>query len=174
MSMLSWLNRAEPHSRTNDVDHKNTQEDQHDENKSIIASARQVQDEVTIVGEQATASASVIKHKPVSVAEVKHGPMMVLNADKPHQPTFKFPMSSFGKQKRSFRAQCYAKYHWLHYNEADDTIICFYCMTADRRDLPTRMIFSQKQDSLIERKPLINSKKNMIKVFHIVKPLKWL
>ena len=155
LSLLSWLNKAVPISRTNDVNHKNTQENQHDEDQSIIVSARQVQDEVTIAGEQATASASVSKHRPVSVASAKHEPMMVMNPDKPHQPVFKFPMSSFGNQKRSFCPQCYAKYHWLHYNEADDTVICFYCMTDDRRDPQ----ITAYKDDIFTKKGFCNWKK---------------
>ena len=54
--------------------------------------------------------------------------------DKPHQP---FPSSTIGKQRRSFCSSWYSKYPWLHYQEASDSVLCFYChlpVTLNKED----------------------------------------
>lgn len=54
----------------------------------------------------------------------------------PHQPKLaSFPKRNYGKQKRSFVSAWYEKYHWIHYNEQDDSVLCHYCMTAEKRGL---------------------------------------
>lgn len=55
---------------------------------------------------------------------------------KAHQPLLRpFPLRSFGKQQRAFCATWYNKYPWLHYQEADDSVLCFYCVVAEKRGL---------------------------------------
>ena len=55
--------------------------------------------------------------------------------ERAHQPFLKFPLRSFGKQQRAFCATWYSKYPWLHYKEADDSVLCFYCLVAEKRGL---------------------------------------
>ena len=38
----------------------------------------------------------------------------------------------FGKQRRAFSPSWYSKYPWLHYVEAKDCVLCFYCKVADK------------------------------------------
>ena len=47
-----------------------------------------------------------------------------------------FPQRIIGKQKRSFCSTWYRKYQWLHYQEHDDCVLCFYCHIAEKRHLP--------------------------------------
>ena len=44
----------------------------------------------------------------------------------PHQPpeTFKFPVTVYGKQKRSFQHHWFEKYPWLDYNAEEDPMAC--------------------------------------------------
>ena len=46
-----------------------------------------------------------------------------------------FPLHEFGKQRRSFCSSWYSKYPWLHYQEGNDTVLCFYCLVAHKRSL---------------------------------------
>ena len=50
----------------------------------------------------------------------------------PHQPAtqFAFPKHSFGKQYRSFQHLWFARWKFLHYDEANDTVICHTCVSA--------------------------------------------
>ena len=60
-----------------------------------------------------------------------------INPEKPHHPVLlSFPLRTFGKQRRSFCSSWYQKYPWLHYQEANDSVICFHCHVAERRHLP--------------------------------------
>ena len=53
----------------------------------------------------------------------------------PHQPRkFSFPMRSFGKTsvvKRSFQAEWFDKFPWIHYDEALDAALCHLCARAE-------------------------------------------
>ena len=54
---------------------------------------------------------------------------------RPHQPgpSFSFPKRSFGKTKvvqRSFQANWFRSWNWIHYEEAPDTALCFLCSKA--------------------------------------------
>jgi hypothetical protein len=53
--------------------------------------------------------------------------------ENPHQPQLSFPQRTFGKQQRAFCSSWYSKYPWLHYQEADDSVFCFYCLVAYKR-----------------------------------------
>ena len=55
--------------------------------------------------------------------------------ERAHQPFLKFPLRTFGKQQRAFCATWYSKYPWLHYKEADDSVLCFYCLVAEKGGL---------------------------------------
>ena len=51
----------------------------------------------------------------------------------PHQPKLtSFPKRSYGKTQRSFVSAWYDKYKWLHYQEHNDSVLCCYCMTAEK------------------------------------------
>ena len=68
--------------------------------------------------------------------------------ESPHQPCIPFPMKTFGKQQRSFSSSWYSKYPWLHYQEESDSVLCFYCLVAEKRELPVTgnwdLTFSRK------------------------------
>ena len=52
----------------------------------------------------------------------------------PHQPKLtSFPKRNYGKTQRSFLSAWYDKYQWLHYQEQNDSVLCYYCMTAENR-----------------------------------------
>ena len=53
----------------------------------------------------------------------------------PHQPgvEFKFPKRSFGKStitQRSFQAQWFQQWSFLHYDEHNDVVYCHTCATS--------------------------------------------
>ena len=57
--------------------------------------------------------------------------------DQPYQPGlgFKFPLRSFGVNKpvkRSFQAQWFQRFPWIHYDAALDCAFCFSCCKAAR------------------------------------------
>ena len=55
----------------------------------------------------------------------------------PHQPhAYKYPMQMFGNQQRAFCPFWYSKYSWLHYQESNDSVLCFHCLVADPRKQP--------------------------------------
>ena len=55
--------------------------------------------------------------------------------ERAHQPFLKFPLRSFGKQQQAFCTIWYSKYPWLPYKEADDSVLCFYCLVAEKSGL---------------------------------------
>ena len=55
---------------------------------------------------------------------------------KAHQPHLSFPLRTFGKQRRAFCSIWYCTYPWLHYYEATDSVLCFYCNIAELKNLP--------------------------------------
>ena len=56
--------------------------------------------------------------------------------DKPHQPLqFSFPKRSFGKKvvvQRSCQATWFSTWKWLHYQESEDSLLCYFCLKATR------------------------------------------
>ena len=58
--------------------------------------------------------------------------------EKPHQPlSFSFPKRPFGKKSivyRSFQASWFGSWSWLHYDEANDTVLCHLCTKAVREN----------------------------------------
>ena len=53
-----------------------------------------------------------------------------------HQPKLtSFPKRSYGKTQRSFISAWYGKYKWLHYQEHNDYVLCYYCTTAKNQGL---------------------------------------
>ena len=72
--------------------------------------------------------------KPVDSGSVPE-PLLL----KPNQPVLSFPSRSFGKQNRSFSLSWYQRYPWFHYQVTSDTVLCFHCHVAEKRNLPTSM-----------------------------------
>ena len=61
-----------------------------------------------------------------------------------------FPLDSFGKQQRAFGSSWYNKYPWLHYQEADDSALCFYCLIADKHGLnPSTAVHNKSANEFI-------------------------
>lgn len=73
----------------------------------------------------------------------------------PHQPVLSFPLRKFGDQQRGFSASWYRKYPWLHYQEGNDNVLCFYCLVADKRGLPV----SGNKDDVFSKTGFDNWKK---------------
>ena len=70
----------------------------------------------------------------------------------PHQPKrFNFPKREFGKKsivKRSFQADWFLKWPWLHYREDDDTVFCYTCVKAFKE---LQMSNRNAEDAFISR-----------------------
>ena len=70
----------------------------------------------------------------------------------PHQPRgYKFPKIKFGKTsivKRSFQAEWFSKWPWLHYRENDDTVFCHTCVKAFKE---LNMCIRNAKDTFISR-----------------------
>lgn len=53
---------------------------------------------------------------------------------KPHQPTnYKFPKRKIGQWHRSFQPKRFNDFPWLHYNEQNDSVICFTCSEQEKQ-----------------------------------------
>ena len=56
----------------------------------------------------------------------------------PHQPqSFTYPKRAFGKKTvvyRSFQTQWYRSWSWLHYQEPNDSVLCYLCSKAIRQN----------------------------------------
>ena len=53
---------------------------------------------------------------------------MNMTQQKPSQPiNFKFPKKRYGKQTRAFQSKWFTEFPWLHYNEQNDSVLCFIC-----------------------------------------------
>ena len=57
------------------------------------------------------------------------------NDDRPFHPpqNFVFPKKQQDKQKRSCQAKWFVNFSWLHYNQQNDSILCFKCMKQDQQ-----------------------------------------
>ena len=60
---------------------------------------------------------------------------LVTNDDRPFHPpqNFVFPKKQQGKQKRSCQAKWFVNFPWLHYNQQNDSVLCFNCMKQDQQ-----------------------------------------
>ena len=80
--------------------------------------------------------------EPIHLSQQSSNSLNTITTDsvipqKPHHPIlFTFPQRIISKQKRSFCSTWYRKYQWLHYQEHDDSVLCFYCHIAEKRHLP--------------------------------------
>ena len=75
--------------------------------------------------------------------------------EKAHHPELLFPLREFGKQRRSFCSSWYCKYPWLHYQEGSDSVLCYYCLVADKRGLQ----ITHNKDEAFTRNGFSNWKK---------------
>ena len=57
--------------------------------------------------------------------------MLSDSRESPYEPLLQFPLHSFGEQ-RAFYTSLYNRYPWLHYQEADDSVLCIYCLVAEK------------------------------------------
>lgn len=55
--------------------------------------------------------------------------------DKPFHPGkgFKFPKTKFGSRERSCQCSWFESYKWLHYNQENDSVMCFICATEEKK-----------------------------------------
>ena len=53
----------------------------------------------------------------------------------PFQPkNFKFPKKAYGKQLRFFQSSWRDLFPWIHYNEANDSVLCFICAKQNAKN----------------------------------------
>lgn len=57
--------------------------------------------------------------------------------EKANHPIISFPLRTFGNQQRAFQSSWYIRFPWLHYQEGNDSVLCFYCLVANKRNLST-------------------------------------
>ena len=48
--------------------------------------------------------------------------------------SFSFPKRKFGSTERSFRAEWYEQFSWLHYDVSKDAAFCFLCMQCEEQN----------------------------------------
>lgn len=126
MSLLSWLEKPGESSKSSV-----TRTDQPEKQSNVEQIAPE-----PISGTSAVQKAPGITPQPDAA----------LIPESPHQPVLlSFPLRKFGDQQRAFSASWYHKYPWLHYQEGNDNVLCFYCMVADKRGLP---VSCNKDDAL--------------------------
>ena len=125
MSLLSWLEKPGESSKSSV-----TRTDQPEKQSNVEQIAPE-----PISGTSAVQKAPGITPQPDAA----------LIPESPHQPILSFPLRKFGDQQRAFSASWYHKYPWLHYQEGNDNVLCFYCMVADKRGLP---VSCNKDDAL--------------------------
>ncbi len=73
---------------------------------------------------------------------------------------FAFPKHSFGSKgdKRSFNSFWFQRWPWLDYNEANDSVVCFFCSTAEETNLLPCSLYG-KRDLAFITKGVINLEK---------------
>jgi len=60
---------------------------------------------------------------------------------------------SFGSkgEKRSFKASWFDTWLWLNYQEASDSVICFYCCQASNRNLLMKGLYGWHKEAFITK-----------------------
>ena len=141
MSLLSWLATAkQPQTSTEEETSMNFSEDEHELPSDNEPGKQSMQ-------------------PPNRTSEAA-----CLIPERAHQPLLQFPLRSFGKQQRAFCASWYSKYPWLHYQEADDSVLCFYCLVAEERGLGSSAVVRNKStDDAFIRTGFSNWKKALEK-----------
>lgn len=58
-----------------------------------------------------------------------------ITEEKPFHPQteYVFPKSRSGDKLRSCQAHWFIKFPWLHYDEKNDSVLCFYCHCQEKR-----------------------------------------
>ena len=118
MSLLSWLATAKQPAPLSEADSLSRDSSQSVDEEGLPSNIEP--------GEQCMQPPNV-----TGTAEAAHN----LISERAHQPILQFPLRLFGKQQRAFCASWYKKYPWLHYQEANDSVLCFYCSVAEKRGL---------------------------------------
>ena len=84
--------------------------------------------------------------------------------DVPHQPQkYNYPKRDFGKTKvvkRSFQPCWYEKWSWLHYNEGQDSVLCFTCTQASQQK---KILWSSSADMAFISRGFCNWKDATVK-----------
>jgi len=73
------------------------------------------------------------------------------SANQPMQ--FTFPKRSFGNKgdKRAFNSSWFQKWTWLDYNEANDSVLCFFCSRADEKNLLPSGLYGRRDLAFITK-----------------------
>ena len=89
------------------------------------------------------------------------GPFNVSSAFQPKN--FDFPKKGYGKQNRSFQQKCFEQLLWLHYNEENDSVLCFICAKQNAKE--NLISATKKEEAFLKggfsnwnKRHLINSK----------------
>ncbi|CAI8046102.1 hypothetical protein GBAR_LOCUS25482, partial [Geodia barretti] len=80
----------------------------------------------------------------MTVTHVTGASSCLVIPDSAHQPVVQFPLRTYGKQQCAFCCSWYRKYLWLHYQEAGDGVICFYCLVAKKHGLKSSGVVRNK------------------------------
>lgn len=124
MSLLSWLSKSktaptstDPAMQIGSQTLESSSSLFNEGRQSSAANAHQVQ---------------LLADPPSSDASQAATPLYPLCAN---QPSLSFPKRTYGKQQRAFCLAWYTKHKWLHYQEGSDSVLCYYCMVAEKRGL---------------------------------------
>ena len=86
------------------------------------------------------------------------GPFNVSSAFQPKN--FDFPKKGYGKQNRSFQQKCFEQLLWLHYNEENDSVLCFICAKQNAKE---NLISATKKEEAFLKGGFSNWKKALDK-----------
>ena len=177
MSLIAWLRKAQQPDGS--VTNYPTGID-HESNVSGEEDAQEHAQTSNVAGPASTSSESghhshqpdatdASETRPVAGAQ----PQPTLMPWSPHQPLLSFPYRTFAKQQRAFCSSWYRRYPWLHYQEADDKVFCFYCQVAEKKDLGSVALRAGNLDDKFVRtgftdwkKALTKFEKHQKSVFH--------
>ena len=92
----------------------------------------------------------------------KHGDLYpFFNVSSAFQPkNFDFPKKGYGKQNRSFQQKWFEQFPWLHYNEENDSVLCFICTKQNAKE---NLISATKKEEAFLKGGFSNWKKALDK-----------
>lgn len=71
---------------------------------------------------------------PSNAATIELSSKCIDPVGKPHQPhNFSFPKKKIGQWNRSFKANWFNDFPWLHYVEESDSVICYVCAHQNKK-----------------------------------------
>ena len=77
----------------------------------------------------------------------------------PFQPkNFKFRKKAYGKQLRSFQSSWLDLFPWIHYNEANDSVLCFICAKQNAKNY--LLSATKKEQAFISDGYILTGKKH--------------